>query len=186
MQVLRFTQFGNPILRGQTKELLKKDIRSNEIKTLITDMRYTLRKVDVGVGLAAPQVGKNISLAVIRIRPKKYRTNVKPFDLVIINPKISQAIGQKDQKWEGCISSGPKNAPFFAKLPRYNKIKLNYLDEKGNNHHKQFNGLPAHVIQHEVDHLNGILFVDKVKDTSTYMTFSEYKKRIVKKRYNSD
>ena len=182
MQILRFTQFGNPVLRGQTKELLKKDITSNEIKALIADMRYTLRKIDVGVGLAAPQVGNSISLAVIRIRPKKYRANVKPFDLVMINPKISQTIGKKNQKWEGCISSGPRNAPFFAKVPRHNKIKLNYLDEKGQKLHKQFDGLAAHVIQHEVDHLNGMLFVDKVKDPSTYMTFSEYKKRVAKNR----
>jgi peptide deformylase len=182
MKVLPRTQFGNPILREQARQIPKKAIPSREVKSLITNMRYTLTKLDTGVGLAAPQVGQGLALAVIRIRPRKYRKNVKNFDLVMINPKISQTFGRKDQKWEGCISSGPKNASLFAKIPRYSKLKLNYFDEKGIKHNKQFDGLSAQVIQHEVDHLNGVLFVDKIKDTNTFMTFSEYKKRIVNKR----
>jgi len=72
--------------------------------------------------------------------------------------------------------SGSVKANLFAKVPRYKKIELEYFDEHAIKQTRVFKGLAAHVIQHEVDHLNGILFVDKVKDTSTYMTYKEYKK----------
>jgi peptide deformylase len=131
----------------------------------------------LGVGLAAPQVGQNIALAIIEIQPTEHRPDVDPFDLVIINPEITETYGYRQQLWEGCISAGSNGkADLFAKVPRYKKVKLRYLDEKGKQHEKIFEGLPAQVVQHEVDHLNGILFVDRVKDTSTYMTYSEYKK----------
>jgi len=180
MKVLRRTQFGNPVLRGQARQLTKKEIASKEIQQLISDMHHTLGQMDMGVGLAAPQVGQSVALAVIRIRPRQYRKDVKNFDLVMVNPKITQSFGRKTQKWEGCISSGLGKAGLFAKVPRYKKIELSYMDEKGIAITKEFSGLIAHVIQHEVDHLNGILFVDRVKNTKTYMTFSEYKKRASK------
>jgi len=66
----------------------------------------------------------------------------------------------------------------FAKVPRYKKVELEYYDELGIKHTRLFKGLPAHVTQHEVDHLNGVLFVDRVKDTKTYMKFNEYKSLI--------
>ena len=176
MKVLRRTQFGNSILREQARQLAKKEIASYEIQQLIRYMKYTLAQMDMGVGLAAPQVGESIALAVIRIRPRKYRKQVKNFDMVLINPKITLTSGNKSQLWEGCVSSGAGKAGLFAKVPRHKKIKLKYTDEKGKTTTKEFSGLAAHVIQHEVDHLNGVLFVDLVKDTKTYMTFGEYKK----------
>ena len=78
--------------------------------------------------------------------------------------------------WEGCISGGAGQAGLFAKVARYKKIEMEYTNEKAARCTEVFTGLVAHVIQQEVDHLNGILFVNKVKDTSSYMTYSEYKK----------
>ncbi len=182
MKELRLTQFGNPILRQRSKLLTAQQMTSSKTEQLIADMGYTLKTKKLGVGLAAPQVGEGIALAVIRIRPTKHRPKVTNFDLVLINPEITETFGRKSQLWEGCISSGEGEAGLFAKVPRYKKVKLKFYDKDGKAHHKSFEGLPAHVIQHEVDHLNGILFVDRVKDTSTYMTFAEYKKRIGNKK----
>lgn len=180
MKTLSKTEFGNPVLRAKVKKLSEDEILSAETQELIANIRHTLIEKKYGVGLAAPQVGRGISLSVIHIRPTKMRPNLpksKWVSLVIINPKITKTYGQPKQYWEGCISL-PNT---FAKVPRYKKVKVKYLDEKGVKHEKVFEGLLAHVLQHEIDHLNGGLFVDKVMDTRTYMTAAEYKKRIVKK-----
>ena len=173
---LKITQFGNPILRDTCKQLSIDEIVSDDTRQLIARMKVLLAEKKLGVGLAAPQVGKNISLAVIEIQKTPLRPEVEPFSLVIINPKITQTFGKRKHLWEGCISSGAGKAGLFAKVPRYKRIELEYMDEAATKKVKIFEGLSAHVIQHEVDHLNGILFVDKVRDTSTYMSYSEYKK----------
>lgn len=171
---MRITEFGNPTLRVKARHIVNKDIISSEIQSLIKEMRDTLINKKLGVGLAAPQVGVGRAVAVIAIRKSEHRPDAKEFDLVIINPEITEVIGRRVQLYEGCISGGPGKASLFAKVPRYKKIKLQYYDEMGVGQHKYFEGLVAHVIQHEVDHLNGVLFVDKVRDTKSYMTHKEY------------
>lgn len=155
---------------------------SLKIQNLIKNMYFTLAEKKLGIGLAAPQVGEQLALAVINLQKTKIRPDVKPFKLTIINPVITRTFGYRVQQWEGCISSGAGKAGLFAKVPRYKKIQLEYLDETGKKHSREFTGLRAHVIQHEVDHLNGILFVDRVKDTKTYMTYAEYQKFVRSKK----
>lgn len=182
MKVFRRTQFGNPILRQKAERISPGQITSGKMQQFIADMRHTLTSKKLGIGLAAPQVGQSLALVVICIRPTELRPKLKPFDLVLINPEIIGRTGRKKPLWEGCISSGPGGkAGLFAKVQRYTEVKLKYYDEAAKLHHKTFKGLPAQVVQHEVDHLDGILFVDKVKDTKTFMAYSEYKKRIVLK-----
>ncbi len=176
MNNLKITQFGNPVLREQTKPLSKNQILNPETQKLIKEMRSLLLDKKLGIGLASTQVGEQGSLAVIELQKTKARPDIERFSLVIINPKITNVFGSKSQMWEGCISSGSGKAGLFAKVPRYKKVELEYMDENAVAHKEIYEGLEAHVIQHEVDHLNGILFVDNVKDTSTYMTYSEYKK----------
>lgn len=173
---LKITQFGNPILRKQARLLSEEDIRSAKLQQLISAMKEMLVSKKQGVGLAAPQVGFDQAVAIIEIQKTPLRPDVTAFSLVIINPRITMVYGRKSQLWEGCISSGAGNAVLFAKVPRYKKIELEYYDEAAKKHTNIFDGLSAHVIQHEVDHLNGILFVDKVTDTTSYMTYHEYKK----------
>lgn len=171
---MKITEFGNPVLRQEARKLTIKEIRSAKVRKLINDMREFLASKKMGVGLAAPQVGEGISLALISIRPTKNRKDAEEFELVIINPKIKRTFGNRRQEWEGCISGGALKSGLFAKVPRYKKLELEYQDEKGVKHQKVFDGLIAHVLQHEVDHLNGILFVDKVKDTTSFVTYKEY------------
>lgn len=174
-QLLRRTQFGNPLLRSRATKLSAKEIRSTKTSKLIADMRHTLKTKKYGVGLAAPQIGQGIAMFIIEIKPTKMRPLIpkeKWASLVFINPVVVKAYGNRNQLWEGCISFGE----VFAKVPRYKKIRAKYIDENGSTHQKTFDGLLAHILQHEIDHLNGVLFVDKVKDPKTFITAAEYKK----------
>lgn len=177
MKPLKIAEFGDPILRITAKKVPVASIGSAAFQKLINDIRDHLVGEKLGVGLAAPQVSESLALSVIAIRPTAHRPKVKEFDLVIINPSY-KGVGDKKDMWEGCISSGAGQAGLFGKVPRYTKVEATFWDENGQKHIKQFSGMPAQVIQHETDHLNGVLFVDKVTDTKTYMTLSEYRKRI--------
>lgn len=174
MQTLEKTEFGNPILRKIASQLSTEEIKSEKIQTLIEDMHYTLTHKKFGVGLAAPQIGESIALIVIDVQPTDYRPNLEPFSATLINPKIVKTFGVKTPMYEGCLSSGAE--PLMAKVPRYKKIEVQYLDENAEQQTRIFEGMSAHVAQHEIDHINGILFVDKVEDPKTYISFNEYKK----------
>lgn len=178
--ILRRTMFGNPVLRKPARRLSVAEIVTEDTQQLIADMKYTLEKRKYGVGLAAPQIGRGVALSIIGIKSTPLRPDRKPFEMVMINPEITETFGNRVSMWEGCISCGTGSDTLFAKVPRYKKLHLRWQDEKATTHEKLFEGLQAHVIQHEVDHLNGVLFVDKVRDTKSYMTASEYRKRIVR------
>lgn len=179
-QILTRTNFGNPVLREVCKKLSKTEILSPKIQNLIRDMSHTLEQKQYGVGLAAPQVGQAIALSVIGIKATPTRPEASNEDMVIINPEIAECFGRKQQMWEGCISfGGTKDFP-YAKVPRYKKIKVRFLDQDAQEHEVIAEGLLAHVLQHEIDHLYGILFVDRVTDTKSYCMISEYKKQIKK------
>lgn len=135
-------------------------------------MYYTLETKKYGVGIAATQVGKSLAISVIDTKPTPTRPEIVRQKLTIINPEIIKTYGKKVDEWEACIS-GTK---LYAQVPRYKKLRLKWHDEKAKIHEQDFDGFTAHVIQHEVDHLNGILFVDKVENPASYMTFNEYKK----------
>jgi peptide deformylase len=179
MEILKRTQFGNSILRQTAQKLSSREVASKKLQRLIKDMQQTLKAKKLGIGLAAPQVGESLALAIIDIQPTKLRSKVVPYKAVLINPEILETYGRRRSLWEGCISAGSSGkADLFAKVPRYNKVKVRYYDQKYKKHINVFEGLQAQVIQHEIDHLNGKLFVDRVKDTTTYATYSEYLKRI--------
>ncbi len=176
--VLKKTDFGNPILREVARRLTPKEIKSAEIQALIQDMYYTLENRKYGVGLAAPQVGKGVALCVVGIKETPTRPDLEKVELTLINPEIIATYGYRKPMWEGCISG----AELYAQVPRYKKLRLKWLDEQAHVHEEDFDGFIAHVVQHEVDHLNGILYVDRIKDTKSIMTMREYKKQMLKSR----
>lgn len=180
MKRLKIVQFGNPILRQVARRVHPDEIASPQVQDLITNMReYLNANKKYGIGLAAPQVGHDLALSVIEIKPTPYRPQAERASLVIINPEIVETYGRRTSMWEGCISFGTSRVNFpYAQTVRYKKLRLKYFDEHGELHAKDFEGLLAHVIQHEVDHLNGVLFVDRVKDTTTYMMKAEYVKQM--------
>lgn len=171
------TRFGNPILRQKSRSLSVAEIKREEIQALITDMIKLNENENFGVGLAAPQVGKSLAVAIIDIRPTKIRPNVGVYRSVIINP-MYKGIGRRQSLWEGCLSSGLGEETLFGKVLRYRKIYASWLDEKAVRHDEELTGLTAQVFQHESDHLDGILFVDKVRDSHSFMLGDEYRKMI--------
>lgn len=173
---MKIVEFGDPLLRAPSIQLNVSEIKSTKTKKLIKNMHDFLESKKSGVGLAAVQLGELKSIAILRVRAKPYRKVVREFDLTMINPEIVQVYGRRIQLMEGCISAGSTKGGLFANVPRYKRVKVKYFDESGKKSLKIFEELPAQIIQHEIDHLNGILFVDRVKDTKSYITYGQYKK----------
>ncbi len=179
-EVLGLTRAGNPILREEMLRLSVDEIASDEVQLLIENIRYTCQKEQYGVGLAAPQVGARYALSVIGIKPTPTRPDLDVFDQVVINPEY-KGVGKRRGMWEACISVGSGDDIIYAKALRYENIDAEWYDEHGEHHARRLGGFVAHVFQHETDHLNGILFVDRVRDTKSYMMADEYRKRIAPK-----
>lgn len=177
-KILPITRFGNPILRQPARQLTPAEIFSQKTQILIADMRHTSKEKEYGVGLAAVQVGQPLALSLIAIKPNKLRPERQPFDSVIINA-CYQGIGKKVLLWEGCMSCGNGDDILFAQVPRFAKIKAQWLDQNAVSHEEILEDFVAHVFQHETDHQQGVLFVDKVEDPSSYMMADEYRKRIL-------
>ena len=174
-------RFGDPVLRQQASLLGKDEILSDDIQRLIQDIRELNATKQYGVGLAAPQIGVGIALIVIGIKPTPTRPDVQPFERVIINPSY-EGIGHRTGMWEGCQSGGRGSDTLYAKALRYRRIRAKWLDEDAMEHEEELDGFVAHVFQHETDHVNGVLFVDRVRDTRTYMMADEFRRRIVAKK----
>ncbi len=147
---LKIVKNPNPILRKKSSKILSDKIFEDEFKQLCEDMSLTMQEKD-GVGLAAPQIGKNIRLIVI---------NSKDGPITIINPKIVKKSFSKEYGEEGCLSV----PNVFGKVKRYKKITCSYLNLKNDKKKIKASGLLSRVIQHEIDHLDGILFIDKAID----------------------
>jgi peptide deformylase len=141
----------NPILRQKAKPIT--DVLTPEIQKLIPAMINTMLEKD-GVGLAAPQVGQSIKLITVRH---------KDDNLVMINPVIIKKSLLKEWDEEGCLSV-PK---IFGQVKRCKKVTVKYLDAQGRPQKLSGEGFLARVIQHETDHLDGILFIDKAKELRT-------------------
>jgi peptide deformylase len=139
----------DPILRKKALEIKPADLLTDEMQSFCFNMSETMAERD-GVGLAAPQVGKSIRLIVI---------NTKDGPLCMINPEITKTSWAKEWDTEGCLSL----PGIYGDVKRHKKITCDYLDRTGKKQRLEANGLMARVIQHETDHLDGILFIDKAK-----------------------
>lgn len=147
MPILKIITQPNPILRKKSVEINFAEITSRKFKSLISSMAKTMVKT-AGVGLAAPQIGRNIRLAVI---------NSKNGVFCLINPKITKKSWARELAEEGCLSL----PGIFGKVKRPKKISLTYYNQDGKKIKLTSQGLMARVLQHEIDHLDGILFIDK-------------------------
>jgi peptide deformylase len=152
--LLKITTEPNPILRKVGKQITKDEIGLRKFKKFIKDLTETMYIRD-GVGIAAPQVGESIMVCLIA----KDFTPTKEKDLVLINPIWEKKSITKITDEEGCLSV----PGVYGLVKRYKKIKVKAMDERGNEICFKAEDFPARVIQHEVDHLNGILFIDKAK-----------------------
>jgi peptide deformylase len=159
---------GNPALRQRARALSVPEIRSKEIQRLIESMRKAMQEAP-GVGLAAPQMGLSLQLAVIEDR-EEYHKDVSAEQLaererrpvpfhVLINPKITEMSGAKVEFFEGCLSLGG----FLALVSRAHRVRVECLDERGKPKVITASGWYARILQHEIDHLHGTLYIDRMK-----------------------
>ncbi len=167
---LKIVQVGEPVLRQPARTLSAEEIRSAEIQQLIEWMRETMRDAP-GVGLAAPQVGLSLQLAVVEdpaelqraMPPEKLAERARrpvPFH-VIVNPLLSLE-GAPVEFFEGCLS-----APgFFGLVPRAPQVRIECLDEKGEPRSIAADGWYARILQHEIDHLCGTMYLDRMHTRS--------------------
>ena len=169
--VLKIVQAGEPVLRQRARELTPEEIGSAETRQLITLMRDTMRDAP-GVGLAAPQVGVGVRLVVIEDRPE-YQAGATPADLasrerapvafhVLINPRLVVEDPTPAEFHEGCLSVNG----FAALVPRARGVRVEALDEQGQPVTLSARGWYARILQHEVDHLDGTLYVDRMETRS--------------------
>lgn len=153
------TGSSNPILRAESEKI---SMLNQNLIALIEQMKETV-KTQKGLGLAAPQVGKNIRLFVLNITPKQMKefdgtVSEKETPAVFMNPEIIEVSEEQVIIEEGCLSL----PDIFGNVKRPQRISMHYQDENFQPQTSKFDGLVARVIQHETDHLNGILFIDKL------------------------
>jgi peptide deformylase len=172
--ILSIVQTGNPVLRRVGRELTVEEIKSASTQELIESMRDTMRAAP-GVGLAAPQIGKSIQLAVIEDRAE-YIENVSADQLeeghrstiefhVIVNPKITLHDDSSAEFFEGCLSI----EGYQAVVRRAYRVRVECLNERAEPTRIDAEGWYARILQHEIDHLNGKLYIDRM-DPRTFTT----------------
>jgi len=176
--VLKIVQVGDAVLRQRAKELTAAEIRGREMQELIGWMRETMHDAP-GVGLAAPQIGIPLQLAVIEDKPEYVKD--APADFlkererepvgfhVIINPKIT-LLGPSDVEYfEGCLSL----PGFMAVVPRARRVRVECLDHNGDAKTIEASGWYARILQHEIDHLHGAVYIDRMH-TRTLMSLDNF------------
>lgn len=173
MAILKVARMGHPVLRQKARELSKKEIQSEEIRRLIRDMIETMQEY-TGIGLAAPQVHHSVQLAIIGYSGDNPRyPDQEPQPLrVLINPKITVLDSKEQGFWEGCLSVPELRGLVYR--PR--KIQVDYLDEEAKPQKIVAEDFLATVFQHELDHLAGVLYVDRIKDTTKLAFLEEYRR----------
>lgn len=173
MAILKVARMGHPVLRKKARELAPEEIRSDEIRRLIQDMMETMKEYS-GIGLAAPQVHQSVQLAIIGFSEDNERYRGKgAFPLtVLINPLISVLDPTEQQYWEGCLSV-PELRGLVAR-PR--KIQVDYLNTEGQSETVVVEDFLATVFQHELDHLQGMLYIDRIRDTTRLSFLEEYQR----------
>lgn len=167
--MIKIMQKGDPVLREVSRTIPIAEIKSAKIQKIIEDMKSSLATQDDGVAIAAPQIGVSIRIFVVSKKVKIYELGEENIpaeelkklkDEVYINPEIKKLSRQKMRLDEGCLSV----RHFYGKVERSEKATVTAYNEKGEKFTRGASGLLAQIYQHETDHLNGILFVDKADD----------------------
>lgn len=172
-KILEIIQLGNPLLRSKAQ--IVEDVQARRIQKLIDSLVATVKQAN-GVGIAAPQVAQQDRLFIVASRPNpRYPNAPEMSPTAMINPKILAHSTEVIQGWEGCLS-----IPGIRGLvPRYQAIEVEYTDRDGGLQKQELTDFVARIFQHELDHLDGIVFLDRLESTRDIVTEQEYQKRIV-------
>jgi peptide deformylase len=174
MSILKVARMGHPVLRAKTRPLEKADLKGAAVQRLIDDMIDTMIEYH-GVGLAAPQVheGLRIFVASLNIDEEEEEggeSDPEPEPIALINPEITVVGGEIVEGWEGCLSIPDVR----GRVPRAREIRLRALDRSGGRLELHAHDFSARVIQHETDHLDGVLFFDRMRTFETLTFLDEY------------
>ncbi|MCY7282261.1 MAG: peptide deformylase [Cyanobacteria bacterium CAN_BIN43] len=168
-ELLEVSQVGNPILRQIAQPIDRFD---EPVQTLVDNLMATLLQSN-GVGIAAPQVAASCRVVIIASRPNPRYPNAPEMEpTVMINPRLVSTSEERVKDWEGCLS-----VPGIRGLvPRYQAIAIEYCDRQGKLQQQHLTDFVARIFQHELDHLNGLVFLDRLETTQDIVTEQEYLK----------
>ena len=163
MAILKIAKMGHPILRRSAEEVL--DPTADEIRRLVQDMVDTMEDAD-GAGLAAPQVHVPLRVVVFHVPAKRDEENPEPVPLsVLVNPVVEPLTEENEVDWEGCLSV----PGMMGAVPRFTKVRYRALTLDGEPINRVAEGFHARVVQHECDHLDGVLYPQRMNDLSLLM-----------------
>ena len=171
-KILKIREVGDPVLEKKCDKVEIKNI-NEEILDIIEDLKSTL-EFGTGLGIAAPQIGINKRIIVVDAK----KENIKYHDAeeipvtAMINPTWRKISNETDIQYEGCLSV----PSIRGKVERYKDIELTYYDENGKQITRQLHGFLARLVQHECDHLEGIVFLDRVKEKNGFATIDNINK----------
>ena len=173
MALLKIAQLGNPILRERAREVDPGELEAAETQRFIDDLVETMRDAN-GAGLAANQVYRPIRIAAVEVAPNNPRYPYKPpIPLtIVVNPVIEPLTGETFENYEGCLSV----PNLRGVVDRFAEVRIKGLDRHGKSFERIARGLTAGTFQHECDHLDGYVFVDRVKDPKTLCTQVEFER----------
>lgn len=175
MAILKVARLGHPVLRTKAAPVPPADIKSARIQQLIDDMFETMGEYS-GIGLAAPQVHESLRVFVAGVREADIVTPMTdeadmPY-IALINPEIQPVGGDAELGWEGCLSIPDVR----GKVPRARTVRVRGYDRAGRKVEFVADGLPARVVQHEHDHLDGVVFFDRMTSFETLTFMDEYRR----------
>ena len=179
MAVLKVAKLGNPILRQISKQVDLKELadQQGELQSFIDDMIDTMRE-EGGVGLAAPQVNRSLQIVALEYENNERYPDESSIPLtVLVNPVLSDYGDEKALGWESCLSL----IDFRGLVPRSTSVTLKAYDRDGDRIEKRATGFEAVVLQHEIDHLNGKVFLDRMEDLTQLAYLEEFEEFWVKK-----
>jgi peptide deformylase len=168
MSILKVARMGHPVLREKARALEKSELKSAVMQKLIDDMIDTMTEYR-GVGLAAPQVHESVRIFVAALDAGE-EGEEPPEPIAVVNPEITVVGADVIEDWEGCLSI----PDIRGRVPRARAITVRALDRKGSRFELSAHDFPARVIQHETDHLDGVLFFDRMRSLGTLTFLDEY------------
>jgi len=177
MSILKVARIGHPVVRAAARPVGPESIPGPECQRLIDDMIETMHEYD-GVGIAAPQVHVGLRVALIEVPASDERgTDAVPLT-VLVNPTLTPLDTREVVGWEGCLSV----PDLRGQVPRHHKVRLEALDRNGRPYAVEAAGFLARVIQHECDHLDGNVYLDRMRDTRSLAFLSEFERFVLAER----
>ena len=171
MAILPIIEIGHPALRARARDVSEEEFGTPGLRRICDDLVETMRAAS-GAGLAAPQVDVPLRVFAVEVGDNpRYPYKPRLLRRVLVNPVVRPVGDETYGSYEGCLSI----PGLRGLLPRFTEVEVAYLDPDGNGHRERFGGLSAGTMQHEFDHLDGILFPDRVEDPATLCTWEMFR-----------